>query len=252
MLKLRWLFLLLLGAFLWTAVLHAPANRLYAALLAAQPEPALKLHGVRGTVSDGAVSVVSINQRPVLRDLEWTLRPAWLALLRLKAELRTQGDLSLRMSVSRALFGRLRLSDIEAVSSVKALLAIGGSPPLPVEGQVRLAIDSAQFEQGVPVEVQGQVEVQGLSWTLARDPIAIGDFNANITTEDKVILAQLASGAGPIEMSGEARLMPDRRWELHLQLKPRPSATPQILALVQSLGNPDSAGWYHLRRQGNL
>lgn len=250
--KIRWLVLLCLGAFLWTVILHAPANRLYAALVAAQPASVLNIHGVRGTISSGAASALSLNQRPMLRDLEWNLRPAWLALLRLKADIRTQGDLNMRMTVSRAVFGRLRISDLEAVSSVKGLLAASGLPPLPVEGQVRLAIDSAQFDQSLPVQIEGLVEIQGLSWTLARDPIALGDFNVNLTTEDKVLLAQLASGAGPVELSGEARLLPDRRWELKLQVKPRPDASPQMLALVRSLGDPDSAGWYHLRRQGAL
>lgn len=250
--KRRWLVLIGVLAFLGTAVLHAPVDRLYGALSARLPDSTLALHGVHGTLSHGGVAGISKNQRAWLGEIDWTLRPAWLALLRLTADLKMRGDPQLQMTISRSVLGRLRLGDLEAQGTVKSLLLLAGLPPLPVEGQARLIIDSVQFSGGLPAQVDGLAEIHGLIWTLARDPMVLGDFNANLATDDKGVFAQLASASGPIELSGEARLAPDRSWDFHVQLKPRPEATPQVLALVHSLGNPDNGGWYHLRRRGTL
>lgn len=248
----RWLVLLGVAAFLWTALLHAPADRLYA-VIASRGEPsAVELHGVHGTVSQGGFAGASLNGRPLLQALEWDLQPAWLLLLRLSADLELRGDPQVNMTVSRGVFGRLRLSDTRAGGSFKGTLATLGAPPLPMEGQVRLVVNSAQLADGLLLQVDGLAEFNGLVWTLAREPMVLGDYNANLATDDKGVLAQLASTSGPLEVSGEARLMPDRNWELQLQVKPRPGASPPLLALVRSMGNPDSAGWYHLRRRGTL
>ena len=250
--KRRWLVLIGILAFLAAAVLHAPADRLYAALSTRQPEPALALHGVHGTLSEGGVAGISLNRRAWLGEIDWRLRPAWLALLRLTADVEMRGDPQLQLTISRSVLGRLRLNNLDAQGTVKSLLLLAGLPPLPVEGQAHLLIDSVQFSAGLPTQVDGLAEIHGLIWTLAREPMVLGDFIANLASDDKGVFAQLASAAGPVELSGEARLALDRSWDFHLQVKPRPEATPQVLALVRSLGNPDSGGWYHLRRRGNL
>lgn len=250
--KARWLVLLGLLAFLVSAILNAPADRLYAMVAARQAAPALQLHGVQGTLSAGGVAGISLHRRPMLGALEWQLQPAWLLLLRLSVDLEMRGDPQVQATLSRGLFGRLRVSGADASGTVRGLLAAVGAPPLPMEGQVRLTLPSAQFVGGLPVQADGLAEIQGLTWTLSREPMLLGDFNANLATDDKGVLAQLGSASGPVELGGEVRLMPDRSWEAHLQVKPRPGAPPQVVTLVRSLGNPDSAGWYHLRRRGNL
>ena len=253
--KKRWLLLLGLLAFLATMLLHVPATLVYAPILGAGGKPgsnAVRLYGAHGTLSEGGFSTLEINGRPVLKNMHWALQPFWLLLLRVTADLETQGDLELRLRVSRAVFGKLHLSGVNGVANMKALLSATGQPVLPLEGQVRLMIDSARYDQGLPVQMTGGIEIEGLTWTLAREPLALGDFNAALSTDDKGILAQIASGPGPLELQGEARLMPDRAYDLHLQLKPRPAATDQLQTLVRSLGNPDTQGWYHIRRQGKL
>lgn len=257
--KKRWLIVLGVLGFLTTLVLHAPATLLYGRL---KLDENIKLYGVHGTLAEGGFSVLAVNRRTVLNDARWTLKPLWLGLLRLSADLETGGDIPaagaaggstiLRANVSRAVFGKLRWSDIEAAASVKAVLGVSGQPVLPVEGQIRLALTSVRLDQGVPVHAEGSAELQGLAWTLAREPLQLGDFNAMLSTDDKGILASIASGPGPLELSGEARLAEDRAYDLQLQLKPRPEASAQLQTLVRSLGQPDSQGWYHIRRQGKL
>lgn len=250
--KKRWIAVLALLAFLATLVLHAPAALLYAwAANPAQPAP-VRLHGVHGTVSSGGFAAMTVNNRPALRDARWTLQPAWLALLRVAVDFEAGQDAVVRARISRAPFGTLRLSQLNSAGSVKALLQMLGQPALPIEGQARLDLPLLRLDAGVPIEARGSIEIENLAWTLARDPLPLGSFNAAVTTEERGILVNFGSGPGPLEIGGSAVLKPDRNYELDLQLRPRPGAPEQLLTLVRSLGAVDGQGWHHLRRQGPL
>jgi general secretion pathway protein N len=250
--KTRWLFALGAVAFLATLLLHAPAALVYAWVQDPARPAAVRLHGVHGTVARGGFAALSVNQRTTLRDARWTLRPAWLALLRVAADIEAGDDAVVRARVSRAPFGALHLSRLNAAGSVKTLLQMAGQAPLPVEGQARLDVPLLRVAGGVPIEAEGSIEVESLVWTLARNPLALGSFNAAVTTDPLGILASFGSGPGPLEVGGTALLKPDRSYALDLQLRPRPGAPEQLLTLVRSLGPADGQGWHHFRRQGAL
>lgn len=247
----RWLILLGTLAFLVTLVLHAPANLVYAWSRPKAPGPT-QLHGVHGTVASGGFASMTVNNRPVLTDTTWTLQPAWLALLRLSADVESRGDTILRVGVSRGLLGSLRLSQLHAAGSAKALLGALGQPALPIDGQARLELPLVRIRDGIPIEAQGSAEIQNLAWALSRDPLPLGNFTADLSTGDAGIRVDMTSGAGPLELTGNATLAPDHAYELSLQLRPRPQASPQLVSLLRSLGQPDAQGWYHIRRTGSL
>lgn len=250
--KKRWLVLLALLAFACTLLLHVPAALLYAWVSDEQHPGPVRLQGLRGTLASGGFSALTVNNRLALTDGHWTLRVASLVLLRLSVEFGTGGDTVVRAHVSRGLLGPLRLSDVNVAGSVRALLTVLGQPLLPMEGQARINLQSLLLDGDRPLEAEGSAEVQNLAWTLAREPLPLGNFSTTLATDDKGVLAKLASGPGPLELSGEARLARDRAYDLRLQLRPRPQAPAQVLALVRSLGPPDAQGWYHIRRQGTL
>lgn len=250
--KRRYLVLLGLLAFLVALVFQAPAALLYAATKPEKNGGAVRLHGLHGTLVSGGFAAMTVNNRPALTDLRWTLHPAWLPLLRLSADLDTSGDAQVHLNVSKAVFGKLRLADVTAVGSVKSLLGLLGQPNLPIEGQADISLPIVKLEGRVPVEARGTVEVRSLAWTLARDPLPLGTFSANLSTDDKGILVTLESGPGPLELQGSATIALDHSYDLHVQLRPRADATPALRSLVQSLGQQDPQGWTQVRRNGNL
>jgi general secretion pathway protein N len=250
--KKRWLFLLALLAFLATLVTHAPAALLYASTHPEKNAGTVRLHGLQGTLVDGGFAAMTVNNRPVITEARWHLKPLWLGLLRFTADLEAGGESVVRMRVSRAVLGKLKLSDIAADGSVKALLGALGQPNLPVEGRAHLEVPVLKLDEGVPVEVQGNADIANLSWTLAREPLTLGSFSAALSTDDKGILVNLSSGPGPLELSGTATLNRERGYDVSIQVKPKADAPQQLQTLVRSLGAPDAQGWYHIRRNGTL
>lgn len=249
--KWRWPVGLGLCAFFITLMLHAPAAVMYGwSGGTADGSSPLRIYGMEGTVSQGRFAALTLNQRPLLGETHWHLKPAWLLLLRATADVETRGDTALHVRVSRAVFGKWQLSDLEGSTPAAALLGFVGLPGWPLTGQAQLALPALQFDGNTPSTATGTIEVQNLAWTQTRELLMLGDFTATFSTDDRGILATLASGPGALELSGEARLDREQNYDLHLQLRPRPEATPPLRTLVQSLGQPDLQGWYHLRRQG--
>ena len=248
----RWIVVLAALAFLVTLVLHAPAAQVYAWTQDPARPAAVRLHGVYGTVARGGFAALSVNQRLTLRDAQWRLQPAWLALLRLTADVEAGDEAVVRARVSRSVFGTLQLSRLGAAGSARTLLQMLGQPPLPIEGQARLDLPLVRLDGGVPVEARGAVEIENLAWTVARDPIPLGSVNVALATDPQGIVASFGSGPGPLEVGGSAVLKPDRSYELDLQVRPRGGAPETTATLVRSLGPPDGKGWHHFRRQGTL
>lgn len=250
--KKRWVFVLAALAFVVTLLLHAPAALLYAWTQDPKKPQAVRLHGVYGTLSEGGFAALSVNNRTTLRDARWTLHPAWLALLRVAADFQAGDEAVLRTHVSRGPFGALRLSGLSSAGSVKSLLQLLGQPALPVEGQARLDLPLLRIKNGVPLEAEGSIEIENLSWTLAREPLPLGSFNAAMSTDKQGITVSFGSGPGPLEVGGTATLGAEKAYELDLQLRPRADAPAQLQTLVRSVGPADGQGWHHLRRKGTL
>lgn len=244
--------IILLGllAFIATLLLHAPAALLYGWSVGRTPSAAV-VHGLQGTLAEGGFDAVTVNGRPAFGSARWTLRPLWLLVLRLTADVEAGGDAVVRGRVSRTPFGALRLSDVSAVGSVKALLAALGQPAMPVEGQARLDLPLVKLDHGEPVYAEGSAQIESFAWTLARDPLPLGSFTAELATDDKGINVKLGSGAGALELSGTATLAATHAYDVNLQMRAR-APTAQLQALLQSLGAPDAQGWYHFRRNGTL
>lgn len=250
--KIRYLVALGALAFLGSLLFGVPAALLYAWSHPEKSTKNVRLYGVYGTLADGGFAAMTVNNRPAVTDAHWTLHPAWLALLRLSADFDTGGDALLHVSVSRAVFGKLRLTDITGSGNVKSLLGLLGQPNMPVEGQAEINMPLVRLDGGIPIEARGNAEIRNLAWTLSRDPLPLGTFSAAVSTDDKGILVTLESGPGPLEVSGSVTLARDHAWDARVQLRPRPDAPPALVTLVRSLGSPDAQGWYQLRHTGNL
>lgn len=250
--KLRSILWIGLPVFVLSLLAYVPATLLHAWLKPKDAPAPAELFGLEGTLAGGRVDGVVVGGRTVMADLHWQLRPLQLLLGRVGLALTSGKEpILLDGKGSLSLLGRLRLSDFRANAGLPALLTSVGYF-LPFDGQAGLDFTKLVAVDRQLKQAEGSVQLQGLAWALGPNRTPLGDFRADVTTEDKDIVARLASVSGPLELAGEARLLPDQSYELQMKMKPKPGAPPMLPNMLAQMGAPDAQGYYHLRRQGTL
>lgn len=239
-------------AFALALVAYAPAATLYGWLAPQTPPPPLVASGLSGSLLRGEAAQLRYQQRPLVSGLAWELQALSLLGGRLAYQLQSrdpQLPLAGRVAIG---FGGVHVDDLRLNGSLRQLLAIAGQAFVPVEGQTALDLRRLRLADGWPNDAEGSLQVVALAWTLARDPVALGDFEASFNREQDDLIALVRTLSGPLELNGDARLKPDRSYELHLQLRPKPDAPVMVQNLVRSVGPADAQGYFHIRRRGQL
>lgn len=223
-----------------------------AALLSAWLKPRLgsvELVGVDGSLYQGQLAALRLGGNNLLERLHWRLRLSDLLLARVGADLTASGGNLLEGHVSRSLTA-LRGRDLRLGGTLKPWLAAFGQPYAPLDAQLSADLPQLRLEGNWPRDVEGQLQVQNLVWTLARDPVVLGSFQADLSRDGDDVVALIHTLGGPLEVNGDARARPDRNYELHLQFKPKADAPPLLQTFLNSLGQPDAQGYYRLHRSG--
>lgn len=246
--KTRWLIAIAALAFAWSALARAPAAVVYGWL--AGRLHSVQLFGLDGTLARGSAAAVSINGRTPLRNLEWRLQPLWLLALHAGFEVRSGAPVAASDHVRLSPLGAVAARDLDVDADLKPLLVALNYGFLPVAGRARLQIAKLDLGGGRIRRAEGTLQVRQLAWTLGRAPVMLGDFEAVAKPENNGQAAAIRSTAGPLDASGEARLAADGGYEVHLRLKPKPGADPQVVNLLHGLGAPDTQGYYQLRSRG--
>jgi hypothetical protein len=250
--KNRTLVLIGVFAFLVFAVINAPIAVLYGWFA---PQGArVQLVGLDGSLGEGRVAGLLVNGRPALNDLHWRFRPLQLLLLRDGFQVDGGGSaITLDSGLALLPGGGLNLNDARVAGSIKSVLGLAGQAYLPIDGQAGLSLDRLRLRKGFPTLAEGRLQLDHLAWTLSKEPLLLGDFEALLTTESDRIVAKVQPLAGPLDVGGEIRMLTgDRSYEVDLQVKPKPNAEPLVQNLVRSLGQPDTQGYWHIRSRGQL
>ncbi len=245
-------YLILAGAlsFVVGILVQAPAALLYA-WLAPKLEAPVQLLGITGTLTRGAVTQIRQNNQLVAADVDWTLRPLSLLLAQLRYQLQSdKAPLMFTGEVSQGISGT-SLRQVNANSELRALAAAADQAFVPVNGTASLDLAELKLRDGWPVTAEGLVRLGGVAWTLGKEPVSLGDFQAQLRTEDDQIIAQISTTGGNVEVNGEARLRNDRSYDYALKLKSKADAPPMIANLMRQLGNPDGQGYYTLEKRGS-
>jgi hypothetical protein len=236
-------------AFVLALIVQAPVPVLYSWF--APKEAKLELYGLQGSLLHGSVAGIGMQGKPAWQELHWTLHPLHLLTGRLVADVETTTPAAVRSRVVMAPWGT-GLSGVKASGGLRPLLGAIGQGYLPVEGQLTADFTSLDLHNTTPTYADGTLTVEGLSWTLAKDPVVLGNYRATATTQDNQIVLKIESVSGPLEVSGSANLEQDQAYTLDLRVKLKPGASSMVQTLVQSLGQPDAQGYYHVQRKGKL
>lgn len=247
----RWYLITGLVALLLGALLQMPAVLVYQWTRPAEA-PAYELSGVHGRFGEGGAAGLSLQGRPAFSELRWTLNPLGLLLASLCAQVEAKADQTLvKGQVTLWPTGRLGIGDLNYSGSVKALLNAANQPYTPLDGMARIEDASISLKQGWPVSAEGVLQIQNLAYTLARDPILLGDFQAELGEAEDAVQVKLSSVSGPLELEGTVLLNPDRSYTLEMKVRPKPEASAVLRNLLASNPSPpDGSGYYSIKQSG--
>jgi general secretion pathway protein N len=226
----------------------------------APPVEQLVVRQLQGSLLQGrALGVTATGLQGSVQKLAWRWQPAALLSGQWGYALDAMAlDTPLVARAGVSALGNLIVTDAVSGGPIKTLAQAVGQNFVPISGNWRLKIDRARLSGNWPSDLAGRATLQEVKWALGAPPIPLGDYQADLTTEDDagttVLLATLRSlDGGPVELEGQARLWPDRRYVTDLRLRPLPGAPAMIPNLLANTGQqPDAQGWYRLQQQGQL
>src|SRR3546814_19808568 len=84
-------------------------------------------------------------------------------------------------------------------------MSVFGQPFAPIDGQANLELTRFKMIGDWPSDIEGSLRIQGLAWTLARDPVVLGDYQADIKPDGNDLLALVHTIGGSLDVNGDAR-----------------------------------------------
>ena len=209
----------------------------------------LALSGISGSIWNGAATQLSAGGL-YLSEPTWRFRPV--SLLGLKAGYAVSGRLPSGFLESNVAFGpggRVYLDDLNAaipLAYFDPLLPVAG-----IEGEVSVQFRRLAFADGFPVRADGIVNISGLILRPLA-PSALGDFRADLQTDDGVISAVVEDVSGVLDVSGNLILQGDRTYSFVGQVAPTANAPVAVVEQLRFLGSPDQRGRREFRFEGSL
>ena len=231
-------------------VVNLPAAQLQG-WLSSEGDPVV-LYRVSGTFREGSAS--ALDWGPMrLNNPEWRLNP-W-ALLRgcISHDITANGDLGpLELTIERGLTGRLTISNARGNLPLDALIKAARIPAPPMQGALQMDIQELQMAGNQLRHIEGSLVARGLTWSLLRPPLLLGNYEILLSSDDDGMRADIADKSAELEVKGQATLADDGAYQLDLRLRPAETADNRIDNLLRPLGAPEGGGWYRIRQNGSI
>jgi len=249
--KLSWL-ALGAGAYLAITIAKFPAAAAYRWFA---PE-GLRLAGVTGTLWSGSAALGSFGDLG-LRDVTWQLELAALLTGSLGVDFQTRladGFVNGDVAVSP---GGIVLRDVRGSTSLQTLRE--ALPVYGLEGQVSVALERLELENGWPTAAVGELRVADLEAppllpTAGVALVPLGSFRAQfVESAEPGIAALVTDTGGPIELEGRVALGVDRAYTIDALVRTRPDASDLIVqGLAMMSSEPDADGRRQFAMSGTL
>jgi general secretion pathway protein N len=234
-------------ALLMLLLASAPA-RLVSAVV---PRQQLLLSGISGTVWRGSAARAVLPTalgNVHLGSLTWRLEP--LSLLRLSPRLRLRsewGQQRLALRARRA-GDALRLSRVDATLDARLLQQV---LPVDLRGRLAMQLDALEVTQAQVRRAEGRVVWERAAWASVSGLHALGTYAAQLSTPASgTVEAQLQTLAGPIDVTGTARLTAER-YAIDARLGSAAPLHPELSRALALVATPGENG-YLLRLDGPL
>jgi len=209
----------------------------------------LSLNGISGSVWSGRAREGDVSG-VYLRNLQWHIRPLDLVTLKLGFAVSTmlasgfiEGDIAIGVT------GSIVARDISASVPLRALQTALGMQGL--QGSLSAQFDVLKLEAGLPVAIDGVLEVSDLIAPLI-DRNSIGGYKAEFVTQDSGVFASVEDTDGVVDLAGSLHVSADRSYVFIAQLGVKPETPANLRQQMQFLGSANDRGQHELRIEGQL
>lgn len=211
--------------------------------------PEFVVSGISGSVWSGHATEASASGM-YFRDLSWRIR--LLDLVTAKLGYAIESKLAsgfIDGNVAIGFGGTLWATELKAtlpLTSLQPMLSLAGA-----RGSMTADISTLKLSSGIPVVVDGVVEISGLTMPLvSRDPL--GGFKAEFFSQDTGVSASLEDTNAVIDTAGSLQIATDGTYELLVHLTPTSDTPAPVRQQLQFLGSANDRGQHELRLEGKL
>jgi len=239
--------LLGLLAYLFFLVWTLPADR--AVAMVRKQLPQLQLSGVTGTAWSGRAAALQYKTQQLSR-FQWHLNPFALITGRVEFDFTFDGGGRTGMAtLARRLGGALVLSDAQATLPMAEVAPLLGAP-LPLNGLLEAKLDELTAVGGMVQSATGELHWRQAAITEPAQKL--GDFSAQIVTEDAGIRAQIRDEGGPLQLEGTLRLINDGNYQFNARAAVRDPQQAMLRQVLQAAGRQEPDGRVVLEYSGHL
>ncbi|MBT8091790.1 MAG: type II secretion system protein N [Gammaproteobacteria bacterium] len=209
------------------------------------------LSGIQGTVWLGSADAASAGGI-FLRDIRWSNRPWHLLTGRLLYRIEAspvagfvEGDVFVSIGSSVTLSG----SNVRASLPLQMFASTFNLRGM--QGNASLQLEHFKVRDGLPVELDGTVEIDGLLLpAVERTPI--GGYRAEFFTQQDGISGSVEDTDGVVDIAGSLQLNNDRNFRFIAKVMAKSTTPPGLRSRLQRLPQADDAGKRELRIEGSL
>jgi general secretion pathway protein N len=234
-----------IATFLIGTILLFPARAAYQWFV---PDP-VKLSGISGSIWNGKASA-GVVAGVYFTNLSWSFKPLSLLSGKLAVDASVNAaDGQISMTAGIGVSGSVTLNDVAARLTLATIHPALRSNR--IDGVVNLQLQKLVLKNGWPAEVEGSVNVDNLV-SAAAGPDPLGNFRADITTQDGAIVGLVKDAGAVLDVTGTLQLSENRSYSFTGFVAPN-SETPAVLNRnLRALGSPDENGQRQFRLEGTL
>lgn len=234
-------------AFLITTVPAAPIIGLF------KDQIPLTINNVSGTLWAGHASSVYSRQNLALKDVQWSLLPWRLLLATLAIDINAEfNDKPLTTRVSTGFGGSLDIDELVMKLDASEIASLISLPLGELAGEFRLKVNKASIEAGAVPRVDGKVDWDQASVTIA-ETADLGNVSIVINETDKSPLtASISNNGGHLSLNGTFSTTAEGNYSLQLTMKPNATASSNLTSSLAMFARKQRNGEYILNNKGNL
>ena len=251
MIKTKYYIITAILALILFLITNIPANIVINSIKGQIPQ--VKIQNVSGTLWNGSAKQITIQNKYILKNVDWSICIAHLLLAEACIELDlmyNKNPLSGQLSID--INNTVQAKDIKTTMTAQALSQIITIPMAEISGDIHIDLETLNWKQDSIPSATGIIKWNKASVTIA-ETAQLGDITVTLSdSEDNPINAEISNTNGQLAIAGTALLKTTADYNLNLTLTPNNKASKNLKSSLSLFAKPKKDGSFILKNNGNL